>query len=100
MNTNNLFINPILCENYAWVDAKLEENFYDYVVEEEDDINLNYETFGLMDQEEYQDQEESDFNLLVRNLHELIAYHQDRRQRRSCELRDLFGFMNTQSVSL
>jgi hypothetical protein len=108
MNTNSLFSNDLLCENYAWVDAMLEKKFYDYHIEEDDDINLNYETFGLIDQRQHeyqevdqdQDQEDSDFNLLVRDLQALIAYHQDRRQRRNSDLRDFFGTLTTQSISL
>ena len=117
MNTACALSNEILCENYAWVDAMLEEKFYDYVIQDNDDTDIDYDTCehyawvdSLLeeqfydyiiqdddnihvnyetfgDQDQDQDQDNSDFSLLIRDLKIIIDYHEDRRQRRMNAMR-------------
>lgn len=95
MNTNDLFCNDLLSndvfrENYAWVDELLEKKYYDYISDDEDDIVQNCETFSSDDEEN----NESDVDLLIRDLKIIIAYHEDRRQRRNESTDDVFTLFN------
>jgi hypothetical protein len=82
-------------ENYAWVDELLEEKYYAYISEDEDDITVNYETFSQTEnQDQDQDQDDSDFNLLIRDLKKIISYHEDRRQRRNKQVDEFFELFN------
>jgi hypothetical protein len=97
MNTNDLFCNDlqsndVFRENYAWVDELLEKKYYDYISEDEEDIVQNCETFSSYEDEDKNN--DSDFDLLIRDLKIIIAYHEDRRQRRNESTDDVFTLFN------
>jgi len=98
MNTNSdcsFSDEELFRENYAWVDNLLEEKYYAYISEDEDNITVNYETFSQMDnQDQDQDQDDSYFNILIRDLKKIISYHEDRRQRRNKQIDEFFELFN------
>jgi hypothetical protein len=80
-----------LDENYAWVDAKLERDYYDSICIEDDcDLSKDYDTFAPY-VDETSDEQDSDFSLLIRDIQNIIVYHQDRRRRRLAK--EPFHFM-------
>lgn len=101
-NTNSVRYSSdeeLVRENYAWVDELLEQKYYSYISEDEDDITINYETFSQtetkdQDQDQDQDQDNSDFNLLISDLKKIISYHEDRRQRRNKQIDEFFVLFN------
>lgn len=70
-------------ERYAWVDELLEKKYYGYISEDEDNIKRDYHTFS-----------DDDCDVLIRDLKTLIAYHEDRRQRRNNQTDEVFALFN------
>ena len=98
------FSDDLLRENYAWVDVQLEENYCKYSCDEDIDICRDYDTFGSYVEEEDVDSDaiqledlDSDFRMLVRDIQDIILYHQDRRRRRGLNANDVFQFMTNDS---
>jgi len=116
-------------EDYAWVDELLEQKYYGYISEDEDNDERDYETFSNGEEERYAwvddllekkyysyvnvDDEKDDcetfsddcetfsddFDFLIRDLKTLIAYHEDRRQRRNKENDEVFALFNQMTAN-